>query len=111
MSRAVSRTSLADSCHPRPSMSSALRSARQAGFDVPFHGLQLGNAVLRDLRHSDTLATTEYERLDEKRHLEKSYLQTVKNQEKAPAKGEGVKATIRARSGEMDRRLAWIGGV
>ena len=113
ISLAVSRTSLADSCHPRLSMSSALRSARakpdSMSSSMVYNG---GTTLLSDLRHSDTLATTEYERLvNEKLRLEKLYLQTVKNQEKALMEGERVKAAIRARLGEIDRRLTEIGGV
>ena len=60
--------------------------------------------LLNELSHSDILATTEYEKLvNEKRRLEKIYLQAVENQEKALIEGENVKAAIRA-------RLAEIGG-
>ena len=113
MSLAVSRTNLADSCHPRLSMSSALRSARakpdSMSSSMVYNG---GTILLNDLRHSDTLATAEYERLvNEKLRLEKSYLQAVKNQEKTLMEGGRVKAAIRTRLGEIDRRLAEIGGV
>ena len=113
MSLAVSRTSLADSCHPRLSMSSALRSACAKPDSMSSSmSYNRGTSLLNELRHSGALATTEYERLvNEKQRLEKLYLQTVKNQEKALMEGERVKTAIRARLGEIDRRLAEIGGV
>lgn len=112
MSLAVSRTNLADSCHPRRSMSSALRSAR-AKPDSMSSSIAYNTEVtlLNKMPRSYILTTTEYERLvNEKQRLEKLYLQTVKKQERALMEGEKVKATIRARLVEIDRRLAKISG-
>ena len=67
--------------------------------------------VLNKLHRSGISATTEYERLvNEKQRLEKLHLQTVEEQEVALMEGEKVKAAIRARLGEIDRRLAGISG-
>lgn len=112
MSLAVSRTNLADSCHPRLSTSSALRSARarpdSMSSSMVYDG---GMTVLNKLHRSGISATTEYERLvNEKQRLEKLHLQTVEEQEVALMEGEKVKAAIRARLGEIDRRLAGISG-
>lgn len=112
MSLAVSRTNLADSCHPRLSISSALRSARAKPDSMSSSIVYDGEmALLNKLHHSGILATTEYERLvNEKQRPEKLYLQTVEKQEMALMEGEKVKAAIRSRLGEIDRRLAEISG-
>lgn len=57
------------------------------------------------------MAGTEYERLlEEKQSLEEAYLQAVKEQERVLVEGEVKKARIRARLGEIERRLAEIRG-
>ena len=55
------------------------------------------------------MAGTEYEGLlEEKRRLEEAYLQAVEEQERVLVEGEAKKARIRARLGEIERRLAKI---
>ena len=53
---------------------------------------------------------TEYEILEEKQSLEAAYLQAVEAQERVLVEGEAKKARIRARLGEIERRLAEIRG-
>lgn len=53
---------------------------------------------------------TEYEILEEKRSHEAAYLQAVEAQERVLVEGEAKKARIRARLGEIERRLAEIRG-